>query len=111
METLEIFTARDLRNRSGDLFRDATNGRISLVTKRGKPAFIAVPFDQRLLEYGLHRTMAMDLFKSHQITLAQGAKIASMPVGDFISLLGTAGICAVDYPADELENDLAVALG
>ncbi len=110
METLEIFTARDLCNRSGDLLRNATADRISLVTKRGKPAFVAVPFDQYLLEHGLHRTMAIDLFKSHQITLAQGAKIASMSIGDFISLLGVAGICVVDYSANELENDLTVAL-
>lgn len=111
MEKLEVFTARDLRNRSGELLRDATAGRISLVTKRGKPAFVAVPFDRQMLEYGLHRTMALDLFKSRQITLAQGAKIAAMPIGDFVSLLGAAGIPAVDYPEDELENDLAVASG
>ena len=49
MLPLDVFSVRDLRNRSGDLLRDAEAGRISLITKHGRPVILAVPFDERLL--------------------------------------------------------------
>ncbi len=50
MEALDVFSARDLRNRSGGLLKDAKEGRLSLITKHGHPAALAVPFDAQLLE-------------------------------------------------------------
>jgi hypothetical protein len=38
MEPLDVFTVRDLRQRSGDLLRDAEQGRLALITKHGRPA-------------------------------------------------------------------------
>jgi len=109
MQPFDIFTARDLRNRSGELLKDAEAGRVSLITKHGKPAILAVPFDEHLIESGLHRSMALHLFEAKQVTLAQAAKLAQMSIEDFFDLLGKAGIVAVDYPSDELEDDLEAA--
>ena len=33
MEQFDVFTARELRNRSGELLKDAEDGQISLITK------------------------------------------------------------------------------
>ena len=33
MQTVEVYTARDLRNRSGELLKHATDGNISIITK------------------------------------------------------------------------------
>jgi prevent-host-death family protein len=74
MKQLDVFSVRDLRNRSGELLMDAEAGRISLITKHGKPAILAVPFDERLISQGVHRSMALHLFGSHQLTLAQSGK-------------------------------------
>jgi len=110
MEHLDVFSVRDLRNKSGELLRDAEAGQISLITKHGKPAILAVPFDERLIDQGVHRAMALHLFESHQLTLAQCAKLAGLSLEAFIELLGEVGVPAVDYPPEELEEEMAVAL-
>ena len=46
---MEMFTVRDLRNRTGELIREAELGHLSLITKHGQPVFVAVPFDEALL--------------------------------------------------------------
>ncbi len=108
METFDIFTARDLRNKSGELLKDAEAGQLSLITKHGKPAILAIPFDKLLVNYGVHRSMALHLFKSHQLTLAQSAKVADLDIESFIELLGQAGIAAVDYSPEELDDEIIV---
>jgi prevent-host-death family protein len=109
MEPLDVFTVRDLRQRSGDLLRDAEQGRLSLITKHGRPAILALPFDERLLSHGIHRALALHLFEAGQVALAQGARLANLSVEEFIDLLGQAGIAAVTYPPEELEDDLESA--
>ena len=110
MVQLDVFSVRDLRNKSGELLRDAEAGQVSLITKHGKPAILAVPFDERLINQGVHRAMALHLFESHQLTLAQSAKVAGLSVEAFIELLGEVGIPAVDYPPEEIEEEVTVAL-
>lgn len=109
METLDVFSVRDLRTRSGDLLKDAERGQVSLITKHGRPAILAVPFDRRLLDQGVHRTLALSLFESRQLTLAQAAKVAGLSLDGFIDLIGSLGLAAVDYPAEELDDELHVA--
>lgn len=109
MEPLDVFTVRDLRQRSGDLLRDAEQGRLALITKHGRPAMLAVPFDERLLSLGIHRALALHLFEAGQVTLAQGAKLASLSLEAFIELLGQTGIAAVSYPPEELEDEVEAA--
>jgi predicted HTH domain antitoxin len=106
MEPLDIFTARELRQSSGKLFRDAEQGRLALITKHGRPAILAVPFDERLLAHGVHRAVALHLFEAGQVTLAKAAKLADLCLEDFIELLGEAGIPAVTYSPEELTEEL-----
>ena len=110
MEPLDVFTVRDLRQRSGDLLRDAEEGKLALITKHGRPAILAVPFDERLLEHGLHRAMALHLVEAGQATLAQAARLAGLALEELVELLGRVGIPAVDYPAEELAGELDPAL-
>jgi prevent-host-death family protein len=49
MEPFDVFTVRDLRLRTGDLLRDAEEGKLSIITKHGRPAILAIPFGERLL--------------------------------------------------------------
>ena len=106
MESLEVFTVRDLRNRSGDLLRDAEAGHLFLITKHGRPAILAVPFDERLLRHGVQRALALALFESRHATLGQAARLAGISQEEFIEILGAAGISAVDYPPEEFKEDL-----
>ena len=77
-----------------------------MVTKYGRPAFITVPFSKRLVEYGINRTLALNLFESGQITLKQAAGIASMSLESYMDLLSANDIVAVDYPVEELEDEV-----
>ena len=105
MNPVDVFTVRELRQRSGELLKDAEEGRIALVTKHGRPALLAVPFDQRLLDIGVHRALALHLFEKGQLTLSQAAKVADLTLATFIDLLGEVGVAAVDYPPEELEQE------
>lgn len=107
---LTVFSARDLRNRSGELLREAESGQLSLVTKHGRPAFLAVPFTERLLLEGVHRGLALALFEAGQVTLGQGAKLAGLSTEGFIELLGDSGVAAASYPPEELDDELERAL-
>ena len=110
MQTVEVYTARDVRNRSGELLKHATAGNISIITKHGKPSILAIPFDAHLLQHGIHRAIALHMVQSHQLTLAQAARLADMDLSAFIELLGANGIDAVDYAPTDLEQELENAL-
>lgn len=106
MQTLEIFTRNDLHRRTQELFEDTEQGRLAVVTEHGRPAFLAVPFNDRLLNYGIHRAMAFYFFESGVITLSQAAQLAGLPLEEFIELLGETGINAVNYSPEELEDEI-----
>ncbi|MBI5445596.1 MAG: UPF0175 family protein [Deltaproteobacteria bacterium] len=103
MDALDVFTIRELRERTGDLVRDAEQGKLALVTKHGKPALLALPFDERLLELGVHRSLAVKLFEEEHVGLAGAAKIAGLSTEEFLDLLSQAGVDAVRYSPDELD--------
>jgi prevent-host-death family protein len=94
METLAAFSVGDLRTRSGDLLRDAELGDVAVITKHGRPAILAVPFDRQLLDLGVHRALALKLYEGRHLTMAQAAKLAGMPLDEFIDLLGAEGLAA-----------------
>jgi prevent-host-death family protein len=107
MTPVDVFSARDLRNRAGGLLRDAEAGKLSVITKHGHPAAIAVPFDAALLDQGVHRHLAVRLFVQRLSTLAQAAKIADLSIEAFLDVLRVSGVAVVDYPPEELKTDLA----
>jgi len=105
-KSFDVFSARDLRNRSGELLRDAEEGRLAVLTKHGRPAALAVPFNDRLLHHGVHRGLAVALFEEGHMTLGQCARFADLSQEELIVLLGELGIDAVDYPPEELADEL-----
>ena len=104
----EAFTVRDLRERTGELIRGAEEGHLSVVTKHGNPVFVAVPFDEVLLESGVRVSLALRLFDDGTLTLSQAAKVAGVRVEAFIERVGAAGLTVVRTPADELDSELEV---
>lgn len=104
---MNTFSVRDLRERSGDLVRQAEEGRLSIVAKHGHPLFVAVPLDEHLLSEGVAVAMASRLFAEHSISLGKAAKLAGLPIERFITVLGAMGIPAVDLAPAELDHDLA----
>ena len=109
IKELDVFSVRDLRLRSGKLLRDAEEGRLAVITKHGRPAILALPFDERLLKHGVARALALHLFEAGRVTLVRAAKLAEIPVEEFVELLGAAGVDAVSYPPEELEAEVEAA--
>ncbi len=107
---LEVFSVRDLRLRSSELVREAEAGQVSVITKRGKPAVVAVPFGTRLVDLGLDKDLALALFEQGLITLAKAAKLAGVTQDVFMDLMAEAGSVAVDYPPEELTDELNVRI-
>lgn len=103
---VDTFTVRDLREHTGALIHDAENGKLSLITKHGRPVFLAVPFTEELLDMGLRSAIAVKLYKEEAVTLEKAAKLANLPVEAFIEKLGKLGVPVVSYPADEIDQEL-----
>lgn len=104
---MQTFTIRELRERSGDLSREAEEGRLSIVTRHGQPLFVSVPFTDELLRAGVHTALAVSLFKAGEMTSARAAKLARMSLPQFLEHLSDQGIPVVDYNPTELEQELS----
>lgn len=104
---METFSVRDLRERTGELVRQAESGHLSIVAKHGRPLFVAVPMDEHLLKEGVAVAMAVRLFADKVVSLGKAARLAGLPIEVFIERLGAMGIPAVDYPPEEIDEELA----
>jgi len=105
---MHTFTIRDLRDRTADIVRDAEAGKLSVVTRHGQPVFVAVPFDEILLQEGVRVSLAMKLFDNGAVSLRQGAKLAGMSLSEFMAECSARDVPVVRYPAEELAQEMAV---
>jgi prevent-host-death family protein len=105
---MDSFTIRDLRERTGDLVRNAEAGQLSVVAKHGHPLFVAVPLDAHLLENGVGVALACRLFAEKTLSLGKAAKLSGLSSEAFIEQLGLMGIAAVDYPPEDIDRELAI---
>lgn len=104
---MQTFNIRDLRQRTGELVRDAEAGNLSLVTKHGRPVFVAVPMSERLLEAGVYEVLAIKLYADGVLSLSRAAQVAGKPVEQFLESIAATGVEAVRYPPEDLEDELA----
>ena len=104
---LNVFSVRDLRLRSSDLVREAEAGRVSVITKRGRPAALTLPFSRQLLELGLDKDVALILFEKKLLTMQKAARLADMTLDRFMDLLEQTSTVAVDYAPAELDDEVA----
>jgi prevent-host-death family protein len=98
--TMEAFAVRDLREHTGELVRNAENGGYSVVSKRGKPLFVALPFDDAFLVCGVNVAMADKLVQGGELSIASGAKLARMPYARYLQHLGALGYSMLDESTD-----------
>lgn len=103
---METFSVRDLRERTGDLVRNAEAGHLSVVAKHGHPLFVAVPLDEHLLASGVTVALACRLFAEKALSLGKAARLAGLSPQAFIENLGSMAIPAVDYDPAELDEEL-----
>lgn len=95
----------DGTKRTGDLVRNAESGEYSVVSKHGKPLFVALPFDDLLLRTGVAVALADKLVQSGELSIAAGAKLASMPYASYLRHLGELGVSMLDSHDLSAERD------
>lgn len=105
-DSMDTFTIRDLRERTGELVRDAEAGRLSLVTKHGRPVFVAVPFDDLLLREGVPVALAVRLFQQGDVSIGKAARLAGRPLQQFMGILAARNIPFFDQDAEELAGEV-----
>jgi len=105
---IDVYSVRDLRTNSSSMVRHAENGDISIITKRGKPAALTLPFDRRLVDLGVGKDLALVLFDNGLITMKKAARLADMTLDEFMDLLADNDIAAVDYPPEQLNDEMKV---
>lgn len=104
---MESFSIRDLRERSGKLVRELESGHVALITKHGKPLCVTVPMSEHLIRAGVPLALAIELFRTHMVSLGVAAKVAGVSCEAFVEHLGRLRIPVVDYDPAELERELA----
>lgn len=105
---MDTFTVRDLRERTGELIRDAEAGELSVITKHGRPVFIAVPFNEAVVKSGIPLVLAIKLFQNDVLSLGKAARFAGCSIAQFSEYLAKEGIPSVDYVPEELDGELEV---
>jgi prevent-host-death family protein len=103
---MEAFAVRDLREHTGDLVRNAENGEYSVVSKHGKPLFVALPFNDALLTSGVSVALADKMVLQAELSVAAGAKLAGMPYARYLQHLGALGYSMLDESGD-MDAELA----
>ena len=100
------FGIRDLREKIGSYTAQAEAGSISIITRNGTPLTVNIPFDDTLVRLGAHRTLAVKLYEEGVLTLSKSAKLAEMPMDEFIAVLGSAGVSVFGYDNDDIQEEL-----
>ena len=81
-------------------------GSVSVITRNGTPLTVNIPFDDTLVKLGAHKALAVELYQEDVLTLNKAAKLAGMPMDEFIAVLGAAGISVFGYDTGELQREL-----
>lgn len=104
MDTLTVEEAAEHPTR---IVHDVEKGELALVTRDGRPLFVAVPVDEQLVELGLPLALAIRLYEQEAVSLGKAARIADVSVSEFIDQLGARGIPVARYSPLELQEELA----
>jgi len=100
-------SVEELARRPARLIEEAESGEVAVVTKDGRPLFLAVPYDERLANEDVHVVVAVHLYEKGVVSLGRAARIAGQPLSEFIDRLGALKVPVARYSADELSREIA----
>ncbi|MEE9303275.1 MAG: UPF0175 family protein [Thiotrichaceae bacterium] len=101
---MDIIGIKELQTNPGKLSKSFDNNEYLLITRRGKPFGIAMPFSNDLMEQGLQPWMALRAFQSGDLSLGQLAISLDKNKVETLEMLGQLNIPVADY---DLQEDLA----
>jgi len=103
---MSSYSSRKLRENPAAMLRELEAGGSPVITLRGQPIGVVVPFES-VLEGGARLGLAARLLKSGVISLGTAAKIAERSVEETIELVAKLGLTDVFSDVERLEEDLA----
>lgn len=104
METVNV---SGLKNNPSDALRKAHRD-VVVVMNRDKPDALMVGVESSgVLEgKGVRPALATALFRDGHLSLVRSARLAQMPVSEFVSHISRLGIAAIQLTAKEAANDM-----
>nr|VFJ63453.1 MAG: Uncharacterised protein family (UPF0175) [Candidatus Kentron sp. FW] len=105
---MKSFSTQDLQEHVGELIRCAKASELSIVAEHDQPLFAAVPLDKHLLMDGVGLALACRFYREGAPSLGKAAHFAGISMETLIEHLGAMEIPVVDYPAEELTEELEI---
>jgi predicted HTH domain antitoxin len=104
---MDAITIEQLIRSPARLIEEAESGAVAVVTKDGRPLFLAVPVDDCLARGDVLVAVGARLYEREIVSLGRGARIAGLSLGEFIDRLAALDIPVARYSAEELEREIA----
>jgi len=103
---MQTYTISDLNDYGAQVLKNAEASKLAVVTDQGRPIFVAVPFDDLLLDKGIRLALAVRLFDEEALSTGQAARFASVSLAEFMETCSGLGVPLVRYPPEEFEKEL-----
>jgi len=92
---------KELKDNPSVLTRTLESHDLSLLTKRGAPIGIALPWDDAIFENGYKKTLLIEAYREGNISLSQLARSMNIGTQEALEMTGLLGICMIDGNIDD----------
>ncbi|MGE4294171.1 MAG: UPF0175 family protein [Campylobacterales bacterium] len=100
---------KELKDNPAILTRSLEAHDISLLTKRGSPIGLALPWDDAIFANGYKETLAVNAYKAGLLTLSQLARTLGKSLEETLDLTAQLGILLIDHDAAETDREIEAA--
>ncbi|MBI1731231.1 MAG: UPF0175 family protein [Gammaproteobacteria bacterium] len=103
---MKAVNVRELKNNPSEALREARRHPVVVLNRDQPEALLIHLGDDALLgEPGVRRALATALYRDESVSLGQAARIASLPVAEFIQHVSRAGVPVVRGTAAAVRED------
>jgi predicted HTH domain antitoxin len=103
---MKVFNVRDLKHNPSEAMR-AAKKEVVVVLNRDSPEVVMLNAnDPELERLGARVALALALYRDNAVTLAKAARIANMPLVDFMKHASAHGIPVIKGDAESLQEEL-----
>ena len=99
---------KELKDNPSVLTKAAENGELSILTKRGKPIGIVLPWSDEIMIKGYKEALSFEAYKNGLLTLSQLSEIIKKEKAQTLEILGKMNISYIDHQKEEIDEELAV---
>lgn len=99
---------KELKDNPAILTRAAEDGELSILTKRGKPIGIMLPWSDEIMIKGYKEALSFEAYKDGLLTLSQLSQVIKMSKPQTLEILGKMNIAYIDHRKEEIDEELAV---